>query len=73
MLVVSRRNDPFSRQRRKIRHLALSHVLLQQLRVHAIDAQNDELLIAVPFSGLAGKQETRPNAYQQEETQAPDS
>ena len=36
------------RQRRKIRHLALGHELLQQLRVHAVDAQNDELLIAVP-------------------------
>jgi len=43
------------------------------LRVHAVDAQNNELLIAVPFSVLAGKQKTRPNPHQHEETQAPDS
>ena len=73
MLVVSRRNDPFSRQRRKIRHLALGHELFQQLRVHAVDAQNDELLIAVPFSGLAGKQQTRRRAHQQDEDKFPDS
>jgi hypothetical protein len=53
------------RQRRKVRHSALGHELFQQLRVHAVDAQNNELLIAVPFSVLAGKQETRPNARQQ--------
>ncbi len=64
---------PLSCQCRKIRHPALGHVLLQQLRVHPVNAQNDELLITVPSPGLAGKQEASRSAHQQEETQVPDS
>ena len=52
---------------RKVRHLALGHELFQKLRVHAVDAENDELLIAVPLSGLAGKRQHGRCAHQQAE------
>jgi len=58
---------------RKVRHLALGHELLQKLRVHAVDAQDDELLIALPLSGLAGKRQHGRCAQQQAENKLPDS
>ena len=56
----------------EIRHLALGHELLQQLWVHAVNAKNDELLIAMPFSRLAGNQRRSGNTHQQGEDNFPD-
>src|SRR5579862_1436521 len=36
------------RESGKVRHLALGHEFLQQLRIHAVNPKNDELLIALP-------------------------
>ena len=60
------------RQGGKIRHPALGHELFQQLRIHAVDAENDDLLIALPFSGLAGNQQRSRRAHQQGQNKFPD-
>ena len=57
----------------EVRHLALGHELFQQLRVHAVNAENNELVIALPLSRLAGKQQHSRSAHQQEETKLLDS
>ena len=64
---------PLLGQDRKVRHLAFGHELLQKLRVHAVDAENDDLPVAVPFSRLAGKQRHSDGTQQQEETKFLDS
>jgi hypothetical protein len=33
----------------EVGHLALAHELAQQLRVHAVDAENDQPLVAAPL------------------------
>ena len=47
-------------QLREVGHLALTHELAQELRVHAIDAQDNQALIAVPLGvrGAAGGQDS---------------
>src|SRR5258708_6781378 len=43
---------------REVRHLAFAHELVQELGVHAVDAQNDQTLIAerMRWGGAAGRQ-----------------
>ena len=54
MLVVSSRNDPLLREaREKFGILPFGHELSQQLRVHAIDAQNDEFFPATSVRAAA--------------------
>jgi len=43
------------------------------LRVHAVNAENDEPPVAVPFSRLAGKQRHSSGTQQQEEAKFLDS
>ena len=45
----------------KVGHLALAHELLQELRIHSIDAQNDEAMVAAPLGACrpAGRQHSR--------------
>ena len=57
----------------KIRHLAFGHEPFQKLGVHAVNAENDELLIAMPFSPLARKQQYGGSAQQQGENKSLDS
>jgi hypothetical protein len=37
---------PLLRELGKVGHLAFAHKLPQQLRIHSIDAENDQLLLA---------------------------
>lgn len=48
-------------QLRKIRHLAGAHELPEQLRVHAVDTKDDDLVIAMPIGIIppAGNQNCR--------------
>jgi len=55
----------------KVRHFSLGHKLFQQLRVHAVNAENDDLLIPMPFSRPARNQQPGRYAYQQGEDDDP--
>src|ERR1700682_5925131 len=56
----------------KVRHLALGHKSFQQLWVHAVNAKNDDLLLALPFARLTGNQKRCGSAHQQGEAKVPD-
>ena len=56
----------------EVRHFALGHECLQQLRIHAVDPENDELLIAPELPGLAGNEQCGRGAKQHGEPQVPD-
>jgi len=57
----------------KVRHLVLGHEFFQELWVHAVNAEDDDLLIAVPFSRLAGNRQRGRSAYQRGQDDVPDS
>lgn len=46
----------FLHQPGKVRHLPFLHEFVQELGIHAVDAENDELVLAVPVAAgaLAG-------------------
>ena len=52
----------------KVRHLALSHELFQELRIHPVNAEDDEFLVALPLLALARKQKRNRSAQQQGKT-----
>ena len=58
----------------KVRHLARLHETIQQLRVHAVDAENDEFLLPMPFTvgPLAGIEQQDPGT-QEQRARDPDS
>ena len=57
----------------QVRELAGFHHALSKTRVHAVNAENDEPPVAVPFSRLAGKQRHSSGTQQQEEAKFLDS
>src|ERR1700737_1861272 len=64
----------FGGKRGEICHLAFGHEALEQLRVHAVDAENNELLIAMPFRrALAGEKQRSRSAQGQSEAKFPGS
>ena len=52
-------------QLREIRHLAGAHELPEQLWIHAVNAEDDELVIAMPIGIIpsAGNQDCREGEY----------
>ena len=69
MLVVKRRNDPCSRQPGEIRHLALRHELREQVRIEAIDAQNNHFPGAKRSAArvLAGEEQAQARRAQKQQ------
>lgn len=59
-------------QRRKVRHLALCHVLFQELRVHPINPQNDEFLIALPGARVVTRDRCRGKGNNKRQPDFPD-
>ena len=64
---------PPLRQRRKVRHLSFRHKTSKQLRIHAINAQHNQLLVAVPFLPLARKKRSQSKTQPQPNNNARES
>ena len=51
---------------REVGHFSFTHELLQQLRIHAVDAQNDEALISVPLRATGPARGKKYRRYQEQ-------
>ena len=74
MLVVSRRNDPCEASLEKLGILPFVHELLQELRIHAVDAEDDQLLLSLPVAArMLAREQQGSGGKDQQSSKYPDN